>query len=749
MPSGGASERGLLSEWGPVTSRMRPVLRVLAVVVSLLAITVLVGIVVVRLPLPRRSGRDRLPGLTAPATVTFDRRGVPHVRAATETDAYRVLGWLHAGDRFFQMELRRRAASGRLAEVAGEALVPLDLESRRVGHARAAARDLSALSAGARAAVDAYAEGINAYLARGARPLELVALGDDPEPWSAADTLAFSRYMIAGLSDAPAIKVRRLVSLGVLESTDGTAIFDGSTGKAGGPAGSNAWALGGSRTASGRPMLANDPHLGVEFPGVWYAAHLTTDDGLDVAGLTLPGVPGIAIGHNGRIAWGITMAQVDDADLFRETIDAGSKAYLREGRFVPLEARTETIRIRGKDARDVVFYATDHGTLLGGFREDGALEAVALASAIPGMVDHLEPFRLAGRATTPEDLSRAWSSYRGSAFNVCWASMDGHIGLRLAGAIPARSRSASEGDLATEEWVGIVPDPELPRLEDPPDGIVASANDDWSESGRTLPFRGFYATNDRVDRIRTLLSGEHDATAADMNALQNDVLSPYAVRVVRNLSRLSGLGGEAARARDILAAWDGEARTLGPSRLFYAFLSDLASRRKLRGWKAVEEETATVSPEQDGPIAQSLGAALERVEREDGKDPSHWSWGAVHTLRYEHPLSSQIPPALGYLRRWLDVGPIGMPGEVHTIDVQAFTLGREPRIGHIPSARLVVDLGNVDASTLVLPLGQSGQFQDVHYDDQVHAWSRGRTFPFPFTRKAVDAAAVSVLRLSP
>jgi len=736
---------------GPWTRR---ILRLSAAIAAFLVLVLAAAGFWIRLPLPSRSGRERLPGLSAPVTVTFDARGVPHVRASTEDDALRALGWLHAGDRFFQMELRRRAAAGTLAEILGPSLLSHDLRSRREGHRRAAERELERATARTREMLDAYSSGVNAHLSTQPRALELVLLGVQPEPWTATDSLAFARFMLAGLSDAPGREIRALLARGILESVDGTRALpgagspDGADADRDGPAGSNAWAISGARSASSGPILANDPHLAVEFPGVWYAAHLTTRDGLDVAGLTLAGIPGVAIGHNGRMAWGITMGHVDDADLYQETIDPAAHTALRDGRPIPLQVREERIQVKGQGERSVSYYATDRGTLLGGFREkDGTWRAVALAFAAERTSGSLDAFSRAARAADAVALEDAWASYSGPAFNVCWASADGHTGLRLAGSIPRRrSTSVDDRGFSLEDWEGIVPDAELPRIVDPPEGFVASANDDWSAAGRGLPFPGDYASGGRVERIRDLLSGAHGATARDMNAIQNDVLSPYAVRIVRRLSGIEPLDGDARRARDVLRKWDGRASLTGPSRLFYAFLSDLASRGNLAGWGGVAEALEDPDPQL---VGSSLAASLREVERVEGVDPDAWSWGRRHTLTYDHPFSSRLPSTLSFLRRWLDVGPLELPGEVHTIHVEGFRLGGEPRIRHIPSARLVVDLGDLDASTLVLPLGQSGQFQDPHYDDQVRAWAEGRAFPFPFTTKAVDAAAASVLRLEP
>jgi penicillin amidase len=688
--------------------------------------------------------------------VTFDARGIPHVRAATEGDAWRVLGWLHAGDRFFQMELRRRAALGRLAEVLGPAALSYDVESRRDGHGRAAERDETALSPALRAVLEAYSGGINAYLATRPLPLELRVLGDRPEAWTVRDSLAFGRLMLAGLSEAPDREIQGLLDRGVLSKVDGTHALPLSEGA---PQGSNAWAVAGSRSAHGKPIVANDPHLAADLPGVWYAAHLTTADGLDVAGLTLAGVPGVIIGRNPWFAWGIAMAQVDDADLFVESIDPASRAYERSGRRPSLVTRAETIRVEGAGDVAVEFHETDRGTLLGAFADEtGAWRGMALASAPAQAPASLGAFVLAARAADLAAFDRAWAAYGGPAINLCWASVGGSIGHRLAGAVPERRSSATDRRGALlEDWEGLIRDADLPRLVDPPEGFVASANDDGSAAGRPLPFPGFYASRDRVDRIRELLARATGLGPGDMNRFQNDVLSPFALRLVARIAAsVPGPRGPAREALEILQAWDGRVERSGTARLFFAFLDDLAHRMQVEGWsrfrdalddpgRSWDDPSTPREESRDDAIALALASALERVRREDGAEPASWSWGRAHTLRYEHPFSSRLPAP--FLRRFLDVGPFEMPGEVHTLNVQGFRIGRRPQVRHIPSARLVIDLGDPDASTLVLPVGQSGQFQDPHYGDQAPAWAEGRTFPFPWTTAAVDRAAVSTLRL--
>lgn len=756
----------------------------------------------------------RLPGLSAPVEVRFDAIGIPHASAASEEDAYRALGWLHASDRLFQMEARRRAAAGRLAEIAGEAALPLDIEARTLGLERLAKAELDILPAGVRRALEAYAGGVNAYLERQPLPLEFLLLRIEPEPWTPLDSLAFQWLMYSRLSDALVVErsrvglAERLGLEGVaqfLDATYGTptlvpaplarafpgpptrpAVANASA------AASNAWALSGRRTASGRPLLATDPHLPAEYPGVWYAAHLSSRDGLQVAGLTLAGLPGVVIGHNGRLAWGITMHQADDADYFIEELDPAGDRYRDAEGWRPFDEREERVRVRHglgiarKEVEEVRVRvrATRHGPLLAGEEapsmgpaERGQGPLVSAVAWAPAMVlGSLEAFALAARAAGRDDFEAAWRRYGGPALNVCWATSDGHIGVRASGAVPKRLRGdgrlPAPGWTGEFDWEGLLPASELPSIEDPPEAFVATANDDWSAAGFRLPYPGLFAGRERVDRIRDVLAAVDSARVETMRDLQSDVVSLYARRVIAALGALELRETSAVRAREILSRWDGRIERLGPARLFHEFVSELHARtfgprerrlgarlpaswellaRMIEGaagadlWDDPETETRE---RRDSLVGAALASALARVESEEGSEPSRWSWGRVHALSYEHPLLGGV--RLPVLRRVGGTGPIELPGDVHTVSVAGFPLGSGTfGVRHIASARLIVDLADPDASRIVLPIGQSGQLGDRHRRDQLRAWSEGRDFPLPFSRAAVERAAVSILRLVP
>lgn len=757
----------------------------------------------------------KLPGLGAPVEVRFDRIGIPHVRAATEEDAYRALGWLHAADRLFQMEARRRAAAGRLAELVGEGALRHDLESRRLGLARLARADLETLPPNLIRMLASYAEGVNAYVERQALPMEFLALGIVPEEWTPLDSVGFQWLMYWNLADAVRIERARLDLLEALGPDRAVAYLDAASEasttvadelralfarrpetKSGRreenplAAGSNAWALAGRKTASGRPLLATDPHLPAENPGIWYAAHLETTTGLHVAGLTLPGLPGVVIGHNGRIAWGFTMHQADDADLFLEELDETEAGYRRGRRFHPIEARQERIRVRRGFLRSkadfeevsVRVLATDHGPILetlprglGPPGGSGSL-AVAVAWAPASARGSLEAFALANRARDRGEIEEAWSRYRGPAMNVCWASADGHVGVLVAGAVPRRRRGDGRlpvpGWTGEYDWQGLFLPGELPAVADPAEGFVATANDDWAAAGIELPYPGHFAGRERVERIREILREIQSARPLEMRALQSDVVSLYARRVVGAVGELELEDARAKRAQQILRDWDKSIERRGPARLFHEFLWELRERtfgpRERRyavrlpvtwellarmlegsGGASLWDDPDTAEAEtREQRVSTALSASLARLEEREGPDPSLWSWERVHAVSYEHPLFGKF--GVGFLRRLGGAGPTGLPGDVHTVNVAGFALGTGSfDVRHIPSARLIVDLADPDQSRIVLPLGQSGQIGDRHRRDQLGPWSEGLDFPFPFSREAVERSTVSVLRLVP
>jgi penicillin amidase len=744
-------------------------------------------------PLPSHRGRVVIPGLSARVDARFDRQGIPHVRAVLEVDAWRAMGFIHAADRLFQMELRRRAACGRLAEIFGHPALAIDREARLNGYAPLARRDWDLLGDSERVVLSAYADGVNAFLDDHALPLEMRALALTPEPWTPLDSLAFVRLMQDDLSLAVAVERGALddargrgidAAVALLDASEpgsshvASEISDLLAGHhrtaevvrptaETAPAGSNGWALAGTHTVSGKPLLAGDPHLAPERPGIWYAAHVTSADGLDVAGLTLAGVPGVVIGHNGRVAWTLTMHQADDSDLFVEQVDWAGGTYRRHDSWVPLDRTTETITVKGEADVVVDVARTVHGPIVLALDEIPGI-AIARAFAAADLPQGPRAFLAAARARTGAELLAAWSHYAGPSVNVCWADATGAIGLKVAGAIPRRlagdGRFPVPGWTGHYDWDGAIEADALPAITAPENGLIATANDDWSVSGQRLPYPGFFANADRATRAREMGSALAAAAVADMRVMQTDVYSPYAARVVSVLRGLKFADPRAARAAAVLSGWRARAETAGPSRLFYAFMKAIRREagptslrvtwsmleRMIDGTGAQSYWDDPVTPQVEtrgGRIEEALAEALDTVEHEGGTDPKRWSFGANHRLVYEHPFASALPASIA---RRLAIGPVALPGEWHTLDVAGFSLrGDRYDVTHIPSARLIFDLADPDASRLVLPLGQSGQLFDRHGKDQLRAWSTGHDFPLPFTTKAVDAATISTLHFVP
>ncbi len=756
----------------------------------LLAAALIGGPAFVFAPLPSRRGQAVIPGLFAPVDVLFDPQGVPHVRSVLEVDAWRALGFLHAADRLFQMELRRRAAHGRLAEIFGHAAVPMDRLARIAGYAALARRDFDSLTDRERSALAAYATGVNAFLADHALPLEMRGLSLTPEPWTPIDSLAFERLLQDDLSGAESVERQAWDDARARGLDAAVALLDASepgssriapeiaellgglprttpvasVAAESAPAGSNAWALAGTRTVSGKPILAGDPHLQAERPGVWYAAHVKSADGLDAAGLTLAGAPGIVIGHNGRIAWSLTMHQADDSDFFVERVDWAAGTYLTRDGWVPMELTQETIKV--KDAADVVLELarTVHGPIVS--RLDGN-PGIALARAFAPAYLPQGPrtFLDAPRAQSGRELLAAWSHFAGPSVNVCWADVTGGIGVAVAGAVPKRlsgdGRFPVPGWTASYDWNGTIPGDGLPSIREPKDGVIATANDDWSDASGVLSYPGFFADPDRAHRARELGAGLRKATVDDMRAMQGDVYSPYASRAINVVSGIAFTNSRAVAAVSVLSAWNRRADARGPSRLFFAFMKELrkaagtsATRvtwsmldRMIGGHQAQsfwdDKHTPQVET-REGQIEKALASAMDTVEREEGTDPARWSFGSLHRLTYPHAFASAFPP---FIAKRLAIGPVALPGEWHTLNVSGFSLrGERYDVTHIPSARLIVDLSDPDATRLVLPLGQSGQLFDRHAKDQLRAWSNGEDFPLPFSAQAVEAATISTLR---
>ncbi|MCB1055548.1 MAG: penicillin acylase family protein [Acidobacteria bacterium] len=748
--------------------------------------------------LPARSGSFELPGLEATVTVRWDRWGVPNIEAASLRDASAALGYLHANDRMTQLEIGRRAASGRLSEVLGEITLDYDRGMRKLRLRRAAETLWQSAGPESKEALEAYAAGVNAWLdERGSRlPPTLELLGIEPEPWQPVDSLCFALLMAQDLSfwnDRPEEeRFRWLRTYGVDRTLDvigdgvlppaaeieelaraSSELRSGRNAAEPGPdasPGSNNWAVGGSRSASGAPLVANDPHLGLRLPGVWYQALIRAPD-YEVAGMTLPGLPGVVVGRTEHLAWAVTNVMLDDHDLFFEALDPSGTQVRRGDGWAPITVETEDIGVKGAAPVTLELRSTDIGPLFAAEPEIG-LPARSLAWTAYLPADPLLAFLRLARAHTLEDVPAAISSYVGPAQNLVVAQRDGGLLYTVLGRVP--ERKSGDGRLPAPAWdpaygwSGLRPTDLDPKILRPEDDLLVTANNDIRPPGYDQPLSADFDVSSRRDRIRELLLAQPTWTVAGMGKVQTDHVSLFANEV---LGLCSGeYPGDAGRAFAVLAAWNGSMDVEGPSALYALFERHLIEgifndesehdhvpsvyergrlERILQGtmdpvWFDDVETPDTVETRRQVVEAALAAAWTDGVARW-GEDVAAWKYGELHTLTLRHPAGSA--PVIG---RFFNRGPMPMIGSATT--VAAFGGGwrgdRQP-VTYGPSMRWLVDLANPDGGLAVLPGGQSGHPWDEHYDDQLRPYLDGELHPVPWTDAAITAATVSTLTLRP
>jgi penicillin amidase len=739
---------------------------------------------------PQRSGEANLPGLEAPVEIRFDEWGVPAVAASSALDAAAALGWLHANDRLFQMELTRRAATGRLAELFGRRALRHDRRVVRLGFRRAL-RELSAgIAPETRALLEAYARGVNAWLAErgGDLPPEFKLLRARFEPWRPDDSLGVLFVMARQLSPIMEPNEEELLRLlrafgperaKELAGDPGARLFDeiaelaaaqpeekvpvAANAEAEG-LGSNNWVVAPGRTAAGGALLANDPHLGIGLPNVWYQARLAAPD-YDASGLTLAGAPGVVLGRGRELAWGCTNLYIDDVDLFVERLDATGTKVQRGETWVAIDEHRETIVSEG-ESEEVVVRATDRGAFLPAEPEEG-LPARSVAWTGWQPADQIAAFVALARAPAGADVRALVASYSFPAQNLVVATADGTIAWTPLGRGPNRfgwdGRFPVPAWRAEVGWQGLLPAEENPVSIRPEPEAIATANS-LLPVERPAWFGEDFDTPHRLERIRARLGERRDWTPETLLELQGDFVSLWARELVAALGDAPAVRYEndAAKAAAALRAWDGAMATHGPSALFVLFERELQKRtfedeaeakgvarfgtRKrmsaLLAGRLSAQFWDDVSTQAVEARAEIFGAALGAAWREGVK---RWGEGSIHRLQLDHPLGTV--PILG--TRW-NRGPFELPGSATTI--LAFGgpwLGDAMDVSYGPSMRFVTDAADPERTLVALPGGQSGHPFDPHYADRLESYLAGAAQPAPWSNEAVERAAVSRLRLVP
>jgi penicillin amidase len=572
--------------------------------------------------------------------------------------------------------------------------------------------------------------------------------------------------------------------------------------------GSNSWVVSGAHTASGKPLLANDPHLALAQPNVWAQVGLHCESvgeacPFDVAGFSFAGFPGVVIGHNGDVAWGLTNMAADVTDFFIERVR--DDTYQRGDDWQPLDVRKETIRVAGSTPIDLTVRSTVHGPIVSDVLDDlGAVTGSPTASgtelgtyAVSLGWTALQPGRTADAvfafdtARSADDIRAAAALFEVPAQNIVFATTDGHIGYQAPGRIPVRAQVQGspvpsdgtwprDGRDPAYDWQGWVPADQMPHALDPAGGVIVAANQAVLPDG-TGPFLATdWDYGYRAERIGTLLQQQIDSgrklTAADMNTIQQDDWSAYAQVLLPALLSVDIDDDYDAAGQKLLADWDGHMDADSPAAAYFAavwrnllqatFWDDLPEEMRPEGgsrWLVVvrdmlerpddkfwdDRSTLNVVESRDEILTQALVTARRDLTVELSKDPSDWRWGDLHTLQLEHPvLGGESVPAP--VRALFNPSPVSMPGSSSVVNATSWDAGTGSfAVTTGPSMRMVVDMGDLDASTWVTTTGTSGHPASKHYDDQLRAWASGGTFPFPFTADAVREAAVDETTLRP
>ncbi len=751
--------------------------------------------------LPKHEGTVSVNGPDGEIRILRDARGVPHIFAAGELDAYFALGYVHGQDRLWQMDFLRRLAAGRLSEVLGARTIDIDRFFRVLGLHRLAVQQAAAMPDPVRRALDAYAAGVNAFLATRSGPLppEFAVLGYQPEPWQAADSVLWGRLMGMRLANNWREELLRLRMLDRLSADRVDALLGTTTGQspititglaetaaalhaaipseAIAHSASNAWVLAGARTATGRPILANDPHLGFDAPGLWYLARIVSPD-WEIAGATVPGVPFHLLGHNGKVAWGMTTTHADTEDLVIETVDpANPDRYLTESGPIEFVVRSETIRVKGETAREMAVRATRNGPVLSDVLDEAAPEGTVLALASTNF-DAQDRTAAALYAMTHADSGVAFAAAAkelgAPAQNLLYADTQGSIGLIAPGRLPARR--SGDGSLPVEgrtgtAWLGRVPAEAAPQAVNPATGVLVNANNRLVGDAHPHLITRRWPAGFRADRIHSVLDGTQDHRMDDSIALQLDVLSLPAEALVPYLLTVQTDDSRAQAALELLAEWDFRMDRESPAALIYAAWSRALVRELAQDdlgpvfqsyWggrpgfliHALSDDPAwcdrsnTTAPEScEAAAVNALHQALDELAERLGDRPADWRWGDEHVALFKHPVLGGVP-VLGALTNL----SIETDGGDETVNrgTTANGAGAAPfRHVHGSGFRAVYDLSNLPASRFAVAGGQAGHPLSHHYRDLLTGWRDGVSFTLDGSPAMLEAAGARVLRLRP
>lgn len=797
----------------------------LILVAVVLGFVLIVGAISVRAQFPKTDGELQLPGLQARVEVLRDSYGIPHIYAQNPHDLFMAQGFVEAQDRFWQMEFWRRIGTGRLSEILGASGLETDKFVRTIGWHRTAEEEIELMDPEVRSVFEAYGEGVNAFLkihpdgkSIEFQLLRLNGVDYEPEPWTLINSMTWAKFMawnLGGNMDSELARAHIVARVGVsgletlmppygegypvivphpINSASLQAVpadpFNSDYFGSGQNIGSNSWAISGTRTESGTPLLANDPHLGIQMPSIWYEIGLHCDPvGPDcpynVTGVTFPSAPAVIIGHNDNIAWGLTNLGPDVQDLFIEKINPENPdQYEYLGKWEDMEIVREEIIVAGEDEPVVVFSrSTRHGPIIndivGGSEEEWAFgwEPLALkwTALEPGRI--FNSLLLLSKAQNWDEFRVATRDWNVPSQNMLYADREGNIGYQSPGLIPIRRRGDGSlpvpGWTGDYEWIDFIPFEELPRSFNPPEGYIVTAN--HAVVGDEYPY---FISMDwdpgyRARRIIEMIEGDDLLSFEDMQRMQGDNISVAALDILPYILQISPDDPAQAQALDMLRVWDGDMHrdsaqaalfeTLKLSMVERVFADELGEQlvSKIR-WDlgvaltrllekgSIEwfDDIRTEEVEsQEEILLIALADSLEYLDDALGSNASKWRWGDLHTATFENQTlgKSGIPPIEWLLNR----GPVETDGTAGAVNATSYNMNEPFSLVSLPSYRQVVDLQYFENSQSMHTTGQSGNTFHKHYDDMIDPWRNIEYHPMLWTRGQVEAAVESRMILTP
>ncbi len=788
-------------------------------------------------PQPQTSGTAHVAGLKAQVEIVRDPNGMPHIYAANVDDLFFAQGYVQAQDRLWQMDFFRHVGEGRLSEIFGKRTVNTDKFLRTMGLGRAAQADWDTASAEEKRALTAFAAGVNAFLQAhsDSLPVEYTILGVKPDQWQPVDTLAWAKVLAYDLNDDSdsellrsqllqkfsAAQVQELwpsypstgpfiiptnikdysapsnlpanvlpaIPIGKPDLAQLTAMGISLGVRGGG--GSNSWVVDGSKSTTGKPILANDPHLEIQMPSIWYQIGLhcqpvSADCPYNVVGMSFSAAPGIVIGHNDRIAWGLTnvgdVAGPAVQDYFIEKDNpANPNQYEYQGKWEDYQIDHETLHVKGGPDQTADIKLSRHGPVmtpeLQGVTQTLTLQWTATRerSHIFGSVLQLN------RAQNWDEFRNALKLWDGPSQNFIYEDVDGNIGYQMPGLIPIRAKGDETvpvpGWSGNYEWTGYIPYDELPFVYNPSSHYVVTANNQVVPNSYKYLISSEWPSPWRAERINDLVQAKDKLSPDDFQAMQGDVVSIPLQQLKQYIVQLKLDSAASTRALEYVQTWDGKlsvdsvgtsileetyqrlvtntfankmdqdlfkaynAPGIHSSTLTHTAISNLLSQPDNAWW---DDPTTPQKETRDDILKKSYEEAVSNLTKQLGDSPTQWQWGRLHTATFEHPLGTVKP-----LNLLFNAGPVSVPGDNYTVNYTGFSAPDGYDTLGVASMRLIMNAGDWDQSLVVNTTGESGQPLNSHYADMVPLWRDVHYVPLYFTRDALMKAQVTTLTLTP